>query len=104
MIHATNASWVFCFCFCGLSVSGGDPSGCGSESKAAKSGRVSAWGKRYGRECLLEFVSLALRRILSLKLQEPLQVVDDRIEGTVLMIGRAAKLDARAPLLCQPAL
>jgi hypothetical protein len=28
------------------------------------------------------------------KLQEPLQVLNDRVEGTVLMIGRAVKLDA----------
>ena len=93
-IHATNASWVFCFCFCGLRVSGGMPSGCGSESKAANSGRVSAWGKRYARERLLEFAQLGLRRILPRKLQQPLQMLDDGIERTVLVIGRAAKFDA----------
>ena len=49
-------------------------------------------------EGLLEFGELGLRRIVSLKLQEPLQMLNDRIEGTVLVIGRAAKLDAGSAL------
>ena len=97
MIHATNASWVFCFCFCGLRVSGGIPSGCGNESKVANSAGYRPGGSDR-RERLLEFVELGLRRIFSRKLQEPLQVLDDGIEGAVLMIGRAAKLDARRAL------
>ena len=40
-----------------------------------------------------------LRRILARKLQQPLQVVDDRIERTVLVIGRAAKLNAGRSLV-----
>ena len=44
-------------------------------------------------EGLLEFGQLRLGRVVRGKLQEPLQVLDEGIEGTVLVIGRAAKLD-----------
>jgi hypothetical protein len=44
---------------------------------------------------VLEFLQLYDRRILSRKLQQALQVVDDRIERTILVVGRAAKLNAR---------
>ena len=43
---------------------------------------------------VLEFLQLGCGSIFSRKLQEPLQVVDDRIQRTVLVIGGAAKLDA----------
>ena len=43
---------------------------------------------------VLEFLQLCGGRILSRKLEQALQVVDDRIQGTVLVIGRAAKLNA----------
>ena len=36
-------------------------------------------------------------RLLALKLQEPLQVLNEGIEGAVLMVGGAAKLDAGSP-------
>src|SRR5215470_1105240 len=44
-------------------------------------------------EDLLEFGKLGLGRVVRGELQEPLQMINDGIEGTVLMISRAAKLD-----------
>ncbi len=96
--HATNASWVFCFCFWGLSVSGGMPSGCGSESKAANREQSVGLGKTIGEQESVGACEFGLGRLFALKLQEPLQVVDDRIQRAVLVIGRAAKLDARRTL------
>jgi len=40
-----------------------------------------------------QFLQLGLRHIVPLKLQHALHVLDHRIQGAVLMIGRAAKLD-----------
>jgi hypothetical protein len=50
-------------------------------------------------ERLLELGEPDLRRIRAVKLQQPLHVVDNRIEGTVLVIRRATKLDAGRSLL-----
>src|SRR5262249_24555630 len=47
-----------------------------------------------GREDLLEFAELGLGGLFAVKLQEPLEVLDDRIQRTVWVIGRAAKLNA----------
>ena len=74
--------------------------------------RQQSGQQRYGiglREAIaaqrvLEFLQLDGRRILARKLQQALQVVDDGIQGTVLVIGRAAKLNARYPLVRKPAL
>ena len=97
--HATKASWVFCFCFCGLSVSGGAAFGMRKRQQGGQQRHGIGLREAIVAQRVLEFLQLGCRRILARKLQQPLQVVDDRIQGTVLVIGRAAKLDARRPLV-----
>ena len=43
---------------------------------------------------VLEFLQLDGRHILAHKLEEPLQMLNDGIQGAVLVIGRTAKLNA----------
>jgi hypothetical protein len=47
---------------------------------------------------LLEFVEFGVRCILQSNLQEPLEMLNERIERTVLMIGRTAKRQASSTL------
>src|SRR5262245_9638446 len=54
-------------------------------------------GEAIVREGLLEFGELGLRSLMGSELQEPLEVVDNRIERTVLVIRRTAKLDTGGP-------
>src|SRR5262245_8423565 len=56
-------------------------------------------GKAIVAQRVLEFLQLDGGRILARKLQPVLQVVDDGIQRTVLVIGRAAKLHASRPLV-----
>ena len=57
------------------------------------------------REGLLEFRPACVRRSRrGANCKQPLQVLDDRIQGAVLMIGRAAKLNARRPFVADAAL
>ena len=53
---------------------------------------------------LLEFVKLGLGGIGWLELQDSLQVCEDREEGTILRVGRAAKLQAGGSLRYDPLL
>jgi len=43
----------------------------------------------------LQLVKLRLRSLVALPLEEPLQVVDHRVQGTILMVGRTAKHNPR---------
>ena len=96
--HATKASWVFCFCFCGLSVSGGVVRRDGAtRARRPTAERIGLGEVDSERSVCWSLAQLGLGAIVPLQLQEPLQVLDDRIEGTVLVIGRAAKLDAGSP-------
>src|SRR5262245_50872592 len=56
-------------------------------------------GKAIVAEPMLEFIQLGSGIIVARKLQQALQMVDDRIERTVLVIGGAAKLNAGHPLM-----
>ena len=76
--------------------------GRGTESSAAKSGMTSSRGNAIRPQHLLQCVELRLGSIVALPVQDPLQVVDHRVEGTVLVIGGTAKHHARGALAADP--
>src|SRR5262245_61976416 len=45
-------------------------------------------------ERLPQFLQLGLRTLFAVKLQKPLQVLDNGIEGTILVVGGAAEFEA----------
>jgi hypothetical protein len=56
------------------------------------------------RKGLLEFLPLGLRRIVPLKVQQAVQMGNDRIECTVLIIRGTTKLQAEGSLRYHPLL
>ena len=99
MSHATKASWVFCFLL--LRTQGQRRNTFADAAARARRPTAAAYrpgGSDRRLSALLQFLQLGLCGVSSGETAEPLQVLNDRIEGTVLVIGRTAKLDARRTL------
>ena len=98
-IQATRASCVCCFCCCGVRRTAAyRSSGSGTESSAANSGTTSSRGRRYVRSVRSSLSSFAAGVSSRCTLEDPLHMLNHRIERTVGVIRRTPNRHARKAL------